>query len=159
MQIKDELQTKEYAPGVFSKERVVTLSGADISVPLTVIAELTQKFINEDLLKIRQTLIQTLEVAACSMMIVADAEKQLDEAINRARIAWSYLKPILGTENALGRLCAENQTFYERKLEAFRKLIKENPITPFNKHMYMSMSKEIQDFPILIIKKGTENND
>ena len=159
MQIKDELQTKEYAPGVFSKERVVTLSGADISVPLTVIAELTQKFINEDLLKIRQTLIQTLEVAACSMMIVADAEKQLDEAINRARIAWSYLKPILGTENALGRLCAENQTFYERKLEAFRKLIKENTITPFNKHMYMSMSKEIQDFPILIIKKGTENND
>lgn len=159
MHIDDKLQTKEYAPGIYSKERVVTISGDDISVPLTAVAELTQKFINEDLLKIRQTLIQTLEVAACSMMIVADAEKQLDEAINRARIAWSYLKPILGTETALGRLCAENQTFYERKLEAFRKLITEDRITPFNKHMYMSMSKEIQDYPILIIKKGNENND
>lgn len=159
MQINDELQTKEYVPGVFSKERVLTISGDDLNVSLDIIVELTQKFINEDLIKIRQTLIQTLEVAACSMMIVADAEKQLDEAINRARIAWSYLKPILGTENALGRLCAENQTFYERKLEAFRKLINEHTITPFNKHMYMLMSKEIQDFPILIIQKGNENND
>ena len=159
MHIDDKLQTKEYAPGIYSKERILTISGDDLNISLDIIAELTQKFINEDLIKIRQTLIQTLEVAACSMMIVADAEKQLDEAINRARIAWSYLKPILGTEDALGRLCAENQTFYERKLEAFRKLIKENTITPFNKHMYMQMSKEIQEFPILIIKKGTENND
>ena len=159
MHIDDKLQTKEYAPSVFSNERILTISGDDLNISLDIIAELTQKFINEDLLKIRQTLIQTLEIAACSMMIVADAEKQLDEAINRARIAWSYLKPILGTENALGRLCAENQTFYERKLEAFKKLIKENTITPFNKHMYMQMSKEIQDYPILIIKKGTENND
>ena len=151
--VDDKLQTKEYAPGIFSKERVLTVSGADITVPLDVAVQLAQKFINEDLLKIRQTLIQTLEVAACSMMIIADAEKQLDEAINRARIAWSYLKPILG-DNALNRLCAENYMFYERKLEAFRKLIKENTITPFNKHMYMSMSKEIQDYPILIIQKG-----
>lgn len=153
MQINDKLQTKEYVPGVFSKERVLTVSGDDITVALDVAVQLAQKFINEDLLKIRQTLIQTLDVAACSMMIVADAEKQLDAAINRARIAWSYLKPILG-DNALNRLCAENQTFYERKLESFRKLINENTITPFNKHMYMSMSKEIQDYPILIIQKG-----
>ena len=155
MQINDTLQTKEYAPGIFSKERVLTVSGDDITVSLDVAVQLAQKFINEDLLKIRQTLIQTLDVAACSMMIIADAEKQLDEAISRARIAWSYLKPILG-DNALNRLCAEHYMYYERKLEAFRKLIKENTITPFNKHMYMSMSKEIQDYPILIIKKGTE---
>lgn len=155
MTIDDKLQTKEYAPGIFSKERVLTISGDDLNISLDIIAELTQKFINEDLIKIRQTLIQTLEVAACSMMIVADAEKQLDEAINRARIAWSYLKPILG-DNALNRLCAEHYMYYERKLEAFRKLIKENTITPFNKHMYMQMSKEIQDYPILIIKKGKE---
>lgn len=155
MTIDDKLQTKEYAPGIFSKERILTVSGDDLTVPLDVAAQLAQKFINEDLLKIRQTLIQTLEVAACSMMIIADAEKQLDEAINRARIAWSYLKPIL-SDNALNRLCAEHYMYYERKLEAFRKLIEENTITPFNKHMYMSMSKEIQDYPILIIKKGKE---
>ena len=158
MTIDDKLQTKEYAPGIFSKERVLTVSGDDITVPLDVAVQLAQKFVNEDLLKIRQTIIQTLDVAACSMMIIADAEKQLDEAINRARIAWSYLKPILG-DNALNRLCAEHYMYYERKLEAFRKLIKENTITPFNKHMYMSMSKEIQDYPILIIKKGAEKND
>ena len=83
MHIDDKLQTKEYAPSVFSNERILTISGDDLNISLDIIAELTQKFINEDLLKIRQTLIQTLEIAACSMMIVADAEKQLDEAINK----------------------------------------------------------------------------
>ena len=149
----DKLQTKEYVPGVFSKERILTISGDDLNISLDIIAELAQKFINEDLLEIRQTLIQTLEVAACSMMIIADSEKQLDEAINRARLAWKYLKPILGS-NALNRACAEQYTFYERKLADFKELLKDNRITPFSKHMYIEMSKAVQDYPVLIVKKG-----
>lgn len=154
MQIKDETITKEYSAGLFFDERHITVEGDAITVPLDTAIELVNKFINEDLIKIRQTLIQTLDIAACSMMIIADSEKQLDEAINRARLAWKYLKPILG-ENALSRACAEQYTFYERKLEEFKKLIKDNNITPFNKHMYIEMSKQVQKYPVLIIKKGT----
>lgn len=153
MTVQDKTRTKEYVPGVFSNERILTISGDDLNISLDIIAELAQKFINEDLLEIRQTLIQTLEVAACSMMIIADSEKQLDEAINRARLAWKYLKPILG-ENALSRACAEQHTFYERKLADFKELLKDNRITPFNKHMYIEMSKAVQDYPVLIVKKG-----
>lgn len=154
MQIKDETITKEYGAGIFCQERHITVDGdADIQVPLDTAVELVNKFINEDLIKIRQTLIQTLEVAACSMMIIADSEKQLDEAINRARLAWKYLKPILG-DNALSRACAEQHTFYERKLEEFKKLLTDNHITPFNKHMYIEMSKQVQKYPVLIVKKG-----
>lgn len=158
MQIKDETITKEYGAGLFFDERHITVDGDDITVPLDTAIELVNKFINEDLIKIRQTLIQTLDIAACSMMIIADSEKQLDEAINRARIAWRYLKPILG-ENALSRACAEQYTFYERKLADFKELLKDNRITPFNKHMYIEMSKAVQDYPVLIVKKGEKNND
>lgn len=159
MRIDDKLVTKEYGAGIFCKERHITVSGTDnIEVTLSTAVELVNKFINEDLIKIRQTLIQTLDVAACSMMIVADSEKQLTEAANRARIAWSYLRPILG-ENALSHQCAEHYMYYERQLESFLKLIKENTITPFNKHMYIEMSKQIQDYPVLIVKKGEKNDD
>lgn len=154
MTVQDKTRTKEYVPGVFSNERILTISGDDLNISLDIIAELAQKFINEDLLEIRQTLIQTLEVATCSMMIIADSEKQLDDAINRARLAWKYLKPILG-DNALSRACAEQHTFYERKLEEFKKLLTDNHITPFNKHMYIEMSKQVQKYPVLIVKKGT----
>lgn len=153
MTIEDKLVTKEYGVGVFCKERHLTVTGDDIMVSIDTAVQLVNKFINEDLIKIRQTLIQTLDVAACSMMIIADSEKQLTDAANRARVAWSYLKPILG-ENALSYQCAEHYMYYERQLESFLKLIKENTITPFNKHMYMEMSKQIQDYPIIIVKKG-----
>ena len=154
MQIKDELVTKEYGAGIFCKERHITVAGdTDIAVPTDTAIQLVNKFINEDLIKIRQVLVQTLDMAACSMMIIADSEKQLDDAINRARIAWSYLKPILGS-NALNRACAEQYTFYERKLVDFKELLKDNRITPFNKHMYIEMSKAVQDYPVLIVKKG-----
>lgn len=146
--------TKEYGAGLFFDERHITVAGDNITVPLDTAVELVNKFINEDLIKIRQTLIQTLDIAACSMMIIADSEKQLDDAINRARIAWSYLKPILGN-NALNRACAEQYTFYERKLEEFKKLLTDNRITPFNKHMYVEMGKQVQNYPVLIVKKGT----
>ena len=158
MQIKDETITKEYGAGLFFDERHITVNGDAIPVPLDTVIELVNKFINEDLIKIRQTLIQTLDIAACSMMIVADSTKQLDDAINRARLAWKYLKPILG-ENALSRACAEQYTFYERKLDEFKKLITDNSITPFNKHMYIEMSKQVQKYPVLIVKKGEKNND
>lgn len=154
MQITDETITKEYGAGLFFDERHVTVDGDNITVPLDTAVELVNKFINEDLIKIRQTLVQTLDMAACSMMIIADSEKQLDEAINRARLAWKYLKPILG-DNALSRACAEQYTFYERKLEEFKKLLTDNRITPFNKHMYVEMSKAVQNYPVLIVKKGT----
>lgn len=153
MQIKDETITKEYGAGLFFDERHITVDGDAINVPLDTAVELVNKFINEDLIKIRQTLVQTLDMAACSMMIIADSEQQLDEAINRARLAWKYLKPILG-DNALSRACAEQYTFYERKLEEFKKLLTDNRITPFNKHMYVEMSKQIQNYPVLIVKKG-----
>lgn len=153
MQITDKLVTKEYGAGLFFDERHVTVDGDAITVPLDTAVELVNKFINEDLIKIRQTLVQTLDVAACSMMIIADSEKQLDEAITRARLAWRYLKPILG-DNDLSRVCAEQYTFYERKLEEFKKLLTNNSITPFNKHMYIEMSKQVQNYPVLIVKKG-----
>ena len=155
LEIKDETVTKEYGAGIFCQERHITVDGdADIQVSIDTAIQLVNKFINEDLIKIRQVLVQTLDVAACSMMIIADSEKQLDDAINRARIAWSYLKPILGS-NALNRACAEQYTFYERKLTDFKELLKDNRITPFNKHMYVEMSKQVQDYPVLIVKKGT----
>ena len=68
------------------------------------------------------------------------------------------MKPILG-DNAWSRACAEQHTFYERKLEEFKKLLKDNSITPFNKHMYVEMSKQVQKYPVLIVKKGEKNND
>lgn len=153
MKIKDETITTEYGAGIFCQERHITVDGDAITVPLDTAVELVNKFINDDLIKIRQTLIQTLDIAACSMMIIADSEKQLDEAINRARLAWKYLKPILGS-NALNRACAEQYTFYERKLADFKELLKDNRITPFSKHMYIEMSKAVQDYPVLIVKKG-----
>lgn len=154
MQITDKTITKEYGAGLFFDERHVTVDGDNITVPLDTAVELVNKFINEDLIKIRQTLVQTLDMAACSMIIIADSEQQLDAAINRARIAWKYLNPILG-DNALSRACAEQYTFYERKLEEFKKLLTDNHITPFNKHMYVEMSKQVQNYPVLIVKKGT----
>lgn len=153
MQIKDKTVTKEYGAGLFFDERHVTVDGDTITVPLDTAVELVNKFINEDLIKIRQTLVQTLDMAACSMIIIADSEQQLDSAISRARLAWKYLKPILG-DNALSRACAEQYAFYERKLADFRELLKDNRITPFNKHMYVEMSKAVQNYPILIVKKG-----
>ena len=153
MQIKDKIVTKEYGAGLFFDERHVTVDGDNITVPLDTAVELVNKFINEDLIKIRQTLVQTLDMAACSMIIIADSEQQLDSAANRARLAWKYLKPILG-DNALSRACAEQYTFYERKLEEFKKLLTDNRITPFNKHMYVEMSKQVQNYPVLIVKKG-----
>ena len=154
MQIKDETITKEYCVGLFFDERHVTVDGDSITVPLDTAVELVNKFINEDLIKLRQTLVQTLDMAACSMIIIADSEQQLDSAADRARLAWKYLKPILG-DNALSRACAEQYTFYERKLEEFKKLLTDNRITPFNKHMYVEMSKQVQNYPVLIVKKGT----
>lgn len=154
MQIKDEIITKEYGAGLFFDERHVTVDDDPITVPIDTAVELVNKFINEDLIKIRQTLVQTLDMAACSMIIIADSEQQLDSAVNRARLAWKYLKPILG-DNALSRACAEQYTFYERKLEEFKKLLTDNRITPFNKHMYVEMSKAVQNYPVLIVKKGT----
>lgn len=154
MQITDKIVTKEYGPGIFYDERHVTVDGDSITVPLDTAVELVNKFINEDLIKIRQTLVQTLDMAACSMIIIADSEQQLDSAANRVRLAWKYLKPILG-DNALSRACAEQYTFYERKLEEFKKLLTDNHITPFNKHMYVEMSKQVQNYPVLIVKKGT----
>lgn len=154
MQIKDETITKEYGAGLFFDERHITVDGDAITVPLDTAIELVNKFINEDLIKIRQTLIQTLDIAACSMMIITDSTKQLDDAINRARLAWKYLKPILG-ENALSRACAEQYTFYERELDEFKKLITDNSITPFNKHMYIKLSTQVQKHPVLIVTKGT----
>lgn len=154
MQITDETITKEYGAGLFFDERHVTVDGDNITVPLDTAVELVNKFINEDLIKIRQTLVQTLDMATCSMIIIADSEQQLDDAANRARLAWKYLKPILG-DNALSRACAEQYTFYERKLEEFKKLLTDNRITPFNKHMYVEMSKAVQNYPVLIVKKGT----
>ncbi len=154
MQIKDEIITKEYGPGIFFDERHITVDGDSITVPLDTAVELVNKFINEDLIKIRQTLVQTLDMAACSMIIIADSGQQLDDAANRARLAWKYLKPILG-DNALSRACAEQYTFYERKLDEFKKLITDNSITPFNKHMYIKLSTQVQNYPVLIVKKGT----
>lgn len=153
MQITDNIVTKEYGAGLFFDERHVTVDGDTIIVSLDTAVELVNKFINEDLIKIRQTLVQTLDMAACSMIIIADSEQQLDSAANRARLAWKYLKPILG-DNALSRACAEQYTFYERKLEEFKKLLTDNRITPFNKHMYVEMSKQVQNYPVLIVKKG-----
>ena len=125
MEIKDETITKEYGAGIFYDERHITVDGdTDIKVSTDTAIQLVNKFINEDLIKIRQVLVQTLDVAACSMMIIADSYKQRYDAINRARIAWSYLKPILGN-NALNRACAEQYTFYERKLADFKELLKQ----------------------------------